>query len=149
MSTPKSWLLGWWYPRGRNVHQQRHRPSGVSVLNFPLSSFLLHVYMFYCYVFPYSTLARGIERGLRSHKTCVTSTAFLCLSQVRSLWPLLVLYVFNFSSFIWFGVKCDVNFHWNSSQFIRNEIKTNLLLYDVLYFENNCITFWSTWSFLL
>ena len=30
MSTPKCWLLGWWYPRGRIVHQQWHRPSGVN-----------------------------------------------------------------------------------------------------------------------
>ena len=30
MSTPKCWLLGWRYPRGRNVHQQWYRPSGVN-----------------------------------------------------------------------------------------------------------------------
>ena len=30
MSTPKCWLLGWWYRRGRNVHQQCHRPSGLN-----------------------------------------------------------------------------------------------------------------------
>ena len=29
MSTPKCWLLGGWYSRWRNVHQQWHRPSGV------------------------------------------------------------------------------------------------------------------------
>ena len=30
MSIPKCWLLGWWYPRGRNVHQQWHRPRCVN-----------------------------------------------------------------------------------------------------------------------
>ena len=30
MSTPKCWLLGWWYPRGRNVNQQCHRSSDVN-----------------------------------------------------------------------------------------------------------------------
>ena len=52
---------------------------------------------------------------------CITSSynpsAFLRLSQFRSLWPLLVLYDFYFSSFICFGVKCDVHFHLTSTQF--------------------------------
>ena len=30
MSTPQNWLPSWWYPRGRTVHQQWHRHSGVN-----------------------------------------------------------------------------------------------------------------------
>ena len=45
-------------------------------------------------VFAFSTLTTGIGGGLRSQKNMFNSAAFLRLSQVRSLWPLLVVYDF-------------------------------------------------------
>ena len=33
MPVPKYWLLGWSYPLGLTVHQQRHRPSGSNKIN--------------------------------------------------------------------------------------------------------------------
>ena len=52
-------------------------------------------YYAYCYVFVFSTLARGRGRVEISKNML---TPLNCCDQVRSLWPLLVLYDFNFSS---------------------------------------------------
>ena len=45
----------------------------------------------------FSTLTRGIGRGLKSKKNMINPAAFLLMSQVMSLWPLLSCMVVNLS----------------------------------------------------
>ena len=74
------------------------------LLNWILMCVLLCIY--------FSTLARGIGEGW-DLINMFNPTAFLRLSHVRSLWPLLVLYYFNFSFLctIWSLVWRSLSLH--------------------------------------
>ena len=73
----------------------------------------------YCCAFHYSTLATGIEGGLRSHKTCLTPPHFFaCPIKSGASGLCRSCMFFNFSSLINYEVLWyDVHFHWTSTHF--------------------------------
>ena len=127
MSTSKCWLLGWWYPRGRNVHQQRHRPSGVDSYERFKDDNLVRQKRFFCirlisdahikivikqniYIYLYIGLFLIVKASCIKTKICIP----LWYSSCRWLW-----YSNNWSS----SLPLDSLYRFNCSRF------QNLLLY--------------------